>query len=134
MDKELQIEEIAREIAKRSCHLFESCPKPIKHNCISQDPEIMLESSKNYITIATWLVEEGYHKTIWHKVADGDLPENHKRILLEIKKEYFNDEGYIVRQVVGSRHIFDNKVEWWTDTDDRNFEVIAWTELPAYKE
>lgn len=57
-----QIEEMAREIAKRDCYLYEKCPKPIKHNCVSQDPAIMMESSKNYITIATWLVRAGYRK------------------------------------------------------------------------
>lgn len=60
MDK--QIDEMAREIAKRDCYLYEKCPKPIKHNCVSQDPAIMMESSKNYITIATWLVRAGYRK------------------------------------------------------------------------
>ena len=60
-DKDM-IEEIARDIAKRDCYLFENCLKEHKHNCISQEPNIMLESSKNYITIATWLVEAGYRK------------------------------------------------------------------------
>lgn len=60
-DKE-RIKEMARDIAKKSCYLYDKCPKEPKHNCISQDPEIMLESSKNYVTIATWLVEEGYRK------------------------------------------------------------------------
>lgn len=60
MDK--QIEEMAREIAKRDCYLYEHCPKQPKHNCVSQDPEIMLESSKKYITIAIWLVNAGYRK------------------------------------------------------------------------
>ena len=60
--KQKQIDEMAREIAKRDCYLYEKCPKPIKHNCVSQDPAIMMESSKNYITIATWLVRAGYRK------------------------------------------------------------------------
>lgn len=63
IDEEKQmIDEMAREIAKRDCYLYEKCPKPIKHNCVSQDPAIMMESSKNYITIATWLVRAGYRK------------------------------------------------------------------------
>lgn len=60
MNDKKQIEEMAREIARRDCYLYDKCPKKHKHNCISQDPEIMLESSKNYITIATWLVEADY--------------------------------------------------------------------------
>lgn len=62
MNKEQQIEEMAIDIAKSDCSLWEHCPKDPKHNCISQNPEIMLESSKNYVTIATWLVNAGYRK------------------------------------------------------------------------
>ena len=60
-DKE-RIEEMARDIAKKDCYLFENCPKEHKHNCISQDPNLMIESSKNYITTATWLTNEGWVK------------------------------------------------------------------------
>ena len=62
MTKQEQIEEMAVDIAKRDCSLWEHCPKEPKYNCISQNPEIMLESSKNYVTIATWLVNAGYRK------------------------------------------------------------------------
>ena len=62
MTKNEQIEEMAIDIAKSDCSLWEHCPKNPKHNCISQNPEIMLESSKNYVTIATWLVNAGYRK------------------------------------------------------------------------
>lgn len=55
-----EIEKMAREIAKRDCYLYDECPKEPKHNCLSQEPAIMLESSKHYITIATWLVNAGY--------------------------------------------------------------------------
>ena len=55
-----QIEEIAKVIAKRDCYLYGKCPKEPKHNCKSLNPELMLESSKNYITIARWLVEAHY--------------------------------------------------------------------------
>lgn len=55
-----EIEQIAREIAKRDCYLYDKCPKEHKHNCISLNPAIMLESSKNYITIATWLYNANY--------------------------------------------------------------------------
>jgi hypothetical protein len=66
--KEKRIEELARDIAKRDCFLYGNCPKSPKHNCVSQDPKIMLESSHNYITIATWLVEENYCK-----LAESDV-------------------------------------------------------------
>ena len=62
MDKQKQIEEMAVDIAKRDCYLWGRCPKEPKHNCVSQDPKIMFESSKNYITTAIWLVNAGYRK------------------------------------------------------------------------
>ena len=62
MTKQEQIEKMAADIAKSDCSLWEHCPKDPKHNCISQNPEIMLESSKNYVTIATWLVNLNYRK------------------------------------------------------------------------
>lgn len=62
MTDQEQIEEMAVDIAKRDCSLWEHCPKEPKYNCISQNPEIMLESSKNYVTIANWLVNAGYRK------------------------------------------------------------------------
>ena len=68
-DKEKQIEEMAREIAKRDCYLYDKCTKKHKHNCVSQDPKIMLESSKHYITIATWLVEADYQKVNENEVV-----------------------------------------------------------------
>lgn len=83
-DKKQQIEEMARDIAKRDCHLYDNCPKPIKHNCVSQDPTIMLESSKNYITIATWLVNANYQKVDENSV-----------VLTKEEYEYFmNDRDY----------------------------------------
>lgn len=80
MDKQM-IEEMAIEIAKRDCYLYDKCPKEPKHNCVSQDPEIMLESSKNYITIATWLVKAGYRK----------IPENAVVLTRKEKLKEVND-------------------------------------------
>ena len=62
MDKEKQIEEMANEIARKDCYLFDNCPKLSKHACISRYPTIMMECARNYITIATWLVKESYQK------------------------------------------------------------------------
>jgi hypothetical protein len=62
-DKEKQIEEMAKVIAKRDCYFYDKCNRKPKHNCISLDPKIRLDSDKNYVTIATWLVNAGYQKT-----------------------------------------------------------------------
>ena len=91
-DKE-QIEEMARDIAKKSCYLYDNCPKEPKHNCISQDPEVMLESSKNYVTIATWLVKEGYRK------VEEVRKETAKEIYKELRKQFCGPDGQY-RQII----------------------------------
>ena len=70
-------------------------------------------------------VEEGYHKTIWHKVVDGDLPKDDRSIRWLDKGNCYI-EGY-----------YDTDTEKFVIDCDNYFykdEVIAWTELPEYKE
>lgn len=68
-----------------------------------------------------------YRKQVWHKVADGDLPcDNYPRIL------FVTDTG--------------TRFDGFYDNEDKSFyaiingisylfkDVIAWTELPEYKE
>lgn len=65
------------------------------------------------------MYNKGYHKTIWHKVADGDLPDIGKEVLC------YDGENFIVCK----RDIID-----WYDTNEFCYDVIAWAELPQYKE
>lgn len=86
MDNQERIKEMARDIAKRDCYLYDKCPKEHKHNCISQDANIMLESSKNYITIASWLVNEGYQKlTDGSVVLTKEAHDRYMKILVDIQ-------------------------------------------------
>ena len=99
-DKEM-IEEMAREIAKRDCYLFDNCPKPYKHACISQNPTIMMESSKNYITFATWLVELGYHKIPKDSVV---LSREEYELYDVVKKGYPNDMSCLAEKLTEIDH------------------------------
>ena len=66
------------------------------------------------------------YKTKWHKVADGDLPKENKLYLVQIKDNglaiaYFNGRHWETRYNLGeSGHCVET--------------VIAWCEIPKYKE
>lgn len=66
-------------------------------------------------------------KTIWHKVADGDLPKDYEHQLLTV-----NHNGYY--EVVN----FDKNGDFWIYDDYcRKYVlsgIVAWTELPEYNE
>ena len=62
----------------------------------------------------------------WHKVADGDLPKEHKIYLVAIKDNglaiaYFNGRHWVTKYNLGD---FGHCVET----------VIAWCEIPKYEE
>ena len=114
-DKEKQIEEMAREIAKRDCYLFDNCPKEHKHNCISQDPNIMLESSKKYITIAIWLVELGYRNCKDSVVLSADEFVNLKKYIYEkgskeTAEKILKEVASIIKTQSVNDYNFDDKV------------------------
>lgn len=75
--------------------------------------------------IAEMLYNIGYHKTIWHKVADGDLPKEYHEV------RFVSDTGHyrngIYKEVTNAFYV-DGDIEYSID------EIIAWTELPKYKE
>lgn len=67
----------------------------------------------------------------WHKVADGDLPEEDKSIMIYAKLA----DGV----AVGKRRKQGKVYEWYFATYDGTFclrdkEVIAWCEIPKYTE
>lgn len=66
-------------------------------------------------------------KTVWHKVADGDLPKDYEHQILTV-----NHNGYY--EVVN----FDKNGDFWVYDDYCHKYVlsgiVAWTELPEYKE
>lgn len=69
----------------------------------------------------------GYRKIIWHKVADGNLPENYQEIRwVDNTGEYYN--GTYCEDGTEERFTSDLGCDFYRD------EVVAWTELPKYKE
>lgn len=82
------------------------------------------------------LCDAGYHKTIWHKVADGDLPEYCKVVLVAM--HFYNTIVYRL----ASLHISEDNgcpeenIFWSIQSDfpTSQDDIIAWTELPEYKE
>ena len=82
---------------------------------------------------------------VWHKVADGDLPNNARTVIIAY---YAVDEKTVGTKEVKRTNEIVTEQCWyldnqgWTDTSDGepypylNMEgvVIAWCELPKYKE
>jgi hypothetical protein len=72
--------------------------------------------------------EEGYHKTVWHKVADGDLPKYAGLYLVACGEPFIPEydvcfyENYFKDGQWGLR---------WATNEGR---VIAWTEFEGYTE
>lgn len=81
-------------------------------------------------------------KGVWHKVADGDLPELEEVVLIAFKdgglettigylREYNVYKTWQIRdEIIGTR-------KGWVTIDHEIFgfnEVVAWTELPEYEE
>lgn len=66
----------------------------------------------------------GYHKTVWHKVADGDLPKEASLYLCKMKHKGLYGYEYKVL-------FFDDIFGFYNIIND---EILAWTELPEYKE
>lgn len=100
------------------------------------DPDGWGETKINYESneIAKCLFEEGYHKTIWHKVADGDLPE-YNEYVLGIFAEH--NTPTVCRLTKVERLNYQGDM-WDMDYDEDEYhllaEIVAWTEIPEYKE
>lgn len=78
------------------------------------------------------LINEGYRKTIWHKVADGDLPkpENCNVIAIPVQACYTNEMGIKINGPCCFFFITGNFREL---NSFKTLNVIAWTELPIYE-
>lgn len=82
------------------------------------------EEHFDYDKVANALDKIGYRKIVWHKVADGDLPEYAGLYLVVCEDESLPeyDVDFYENYKDGKR---------WIHNEGR---VIAWTELPTYKE
>ena len=79
-------------------------------------------------------VEEGYHKTVWHKVADGDLPAFYKNVLVAVKRAVKDGDDYIFTTIGKIAPYMIDVVTWDIQGLCFGDEVIAWAELPTYTE
>ena len=120
MRKFTEEEKAKAELSEEDYKLSEEVIKPIYHNAV-----------KNDFSFAKYGVE-CYHAGLkagrpkWHKVADGDLPEEKKLYLVAIKENglaisYFNGINWETKYNLGD---FGHLVE----------KVIAWCEIPKYTE
>lgn len=78
------------------------------------------------IQYAEELVKQGYHKTTWHKVADGDLPpeDTFARCVLEWCGIKYYAAGY-----------YNSKTGWcFPDNANSDARLIAWAYMPEYEE
>lgn len=88
--------------------------------------------------LAETLYDLGYHKTVWHKAADGDLPPIGHLVLTiyeDIKGSHYATDYITFKQSFNNtNHI---EAVWRSNLYDKYYdlkEVIAWTEVPKYKE
>ena len=85
----------------------------------------------DYDKVAANLDILGYHKTVWHKVAENDLPkrQGQKVWLCTISKDYFM-ANYWDDTEVGGKQFFEVASAGRITLSN----VLAWMELPKYEE
>lgn len=118
-DKE-QIEGMAKTIIEAehdACYFNDTCD-----NCKYQFHENCFVIQK-----VSRLHNAGYHKTIWHKVADSDFPPTYKKVLFKLAESDELTVGFLLED-----GFLD--LEAYPETDCTSADIIAWTELPEYKE
>lgn len=117
-----EIEKMARSICVRS-EVWSSCKECMKFHHASRC---------NYHMYAEIFYNAGYRKTIWHKVADGDLPkqENGDVIAMPVQVCYKNGIGIKINSPCYF-YFIDNKFR--ALNSNVTLDVIAWTELPLYE-
>ena len=121
MNKEERIKEIAKDIPflELEREVFVSLDRKEKHAwTLSEDDNKQ---------IAQVLIEKGYRKTIWHKIADRDFPPTNKKVLFKLVEYDELTVGFLRED--GLFDLESYSAFFATDAD-----VIAWTELPIYTE
>ena len=78
--------------------------------------------------VAEIIYDTGYHKTIWHKIAEKDLPQQKGNYLCYVHIVGYDRHNELIDGYGYSVEFFD------TGFCALNKSVIAWTELPTYKE
>ena len=123
MDREKQIETLTDDI-NTYLDFDGSC------ECVKDEGECFpnYQVTIGTVALAKRLVNHGWTKTIWHKVSENDLPPANTDIIFYacmISGTCYYDMG-----------VYSHIEKLWygnlcSTTNDR---VIAWTELPEYKE
>lgn len=116
-----EIEKLARKI----------CPRSDTRNTCEECLEYHHATRCYHHVYAEALINEGYRKTIWHKVADGDLPkpENCNVIAIPVQACYTNEMGI---KINGPCCFFFIDNTFRSLNIAKTLNVIAWTELPIY--
>ena len=85
----------------------------------------------HYDKMAKELIDMGWTKTVWHKVAENDLPkkQGQKVWLCTISKDYFM-ANYYDDTPLGGKQFFEITNAGRITLSN----VLAWTELPKYEE
>lgn len=117
-----EIENMARKLCFRS-GAWETCKECFEYHDATRC---------SYHKYVETLINEGYRKTIWHKVADGDLPkpENGNVIAIPVQACYTNKTGI---KVNGPCCFFFIDNTFRSLNFEKTLNVIAWTELPIYE-
>lgn len=117
-----EIENMARKLCFRS-FAWETCKECFEYHDATRC---------SYHEYAEAFINEGYRKTIWHKVADGDLPkpENGNVIAIPVQACYTNEMGI---KVNGPCYFFFITGNFRELNSSKTLNVIAWTELPIYE-
>lgn len=118
-DKE-QIEELAKELFNIKTQVYS--PFTSKY-----------DGKDKFFAIAEELYSAGYRKTIWHKVVEGDLPKRSNKDIHAVPVQaYYEDSNGLKSN--GPLYYFFLDNSFHTLGNPRVVKVIAWTELPEYKE
>lgn len=85
------------------------------------------------IDTANEILNLGYHKTIWHKVAEGDLPKRANKDIHAVPVQtYYEDSNGMKSN--GPLYYFFLDNSFHTLGNPKAVNVIAWAELPKYEE
>lgn len=118
-----EIEKMARKLCFRS-GAWETCKECFQYHDATRC---------SYCDYAEAFINAGYHRTVWHKVADGDLPkqENGDVIAMPVQACIENDIGIKMHSPC---YFFFIDNTFRSLNSNLTLDVIAWTELPIYEE
>lgn len=117
-------DELASEICKNIC---------IQNNCVN-GCSCTDKPCNHAFYVAEELLKLDYRKQIWHKIADGDLPqrENKDIVAIPVIVHYIDYCGYEITEAMF--YFFTEKKFHLLDSRENIKNIIAWTELPEYEE